>query len=244
MPPVRARKTPKRDPHRNLVPPRTPHPALSAHRGSRQPYTLSSAIMPPPTSNPCNHPSCPLRFPHSCGVYLHLNQPARFMDLQPSFGASNPPPEIHAARLRVLDGKGKEGDRELVVGFREAHYVEWTPEQRTDFDTEGWVQREAEKVWNEMETARKQAEHTERVEREKAEEKKRMQSLTEELADVEIAENTRFADCEPHSRAPETGPTTPEDDLEHDLRQEFEAQERMDEAQEAVGAMSIVDDEA
>ncbi|KAL8744972.1 MAG: hypothetical protein Q9184_007931 [Pyrenodesmia sp. 2 TL-2023] len=227
-----------RDPHRKLDSPRTPHPALPTRRGSRQPYTLSSAIMPPPTSNPCNHPSCPLRFPHSRGVYLHLNQPARYMDLQPSFGASNPPPEVHAARTRLLDGEELEGDRELVMGFCAAHFLEWTPEQRIEFDHESWVQRAAQTAWLEME----EAEQSRRVQSEKEEDEKKMQHMTNELSVVEIAEKSRFADTEQLSRASNTEPTSFEDDLERDLRQEFEAQERMDEAQEAVGAMRIVDD--
>lgn len=162
------------------------------------------------------------------------------MDLQPSFGASNPPPEVHAARTRVLDGEELEGDRELVMGFCDAHHAEWSPEQLADFDHEGWVLRAAQTAWLEME----EEVQRKRVQREKEEEEKKMQHMTNELADVEIAECSRFADCEPPSRASDTGPTEFEDDLERDLRQEFEAQERMDEAQEAVGAMRIVDDEA
>ncbi|KAL8908323.1 MAG: hypothetical protein Q9207_000851 [Kuettlingeria erythrocarpa] len=176
-----------------------------------------------------------------------MNQPARFMDVQPSFGASNPPPEVHAARMRVLDGQQLEGDRELVLAFCEAHFSEWSSDERADFDTEGWVQRSAEMVWQEMEDERIKVEQKERVAKEKKEERKRMQTLTKDLADVEIAESSQLTDLDFASRPSGFEPTSSEDDLERDLRMEFEAQweeERMDQAREAVGAMKIVDDGA
>lgn len=169
------------------------------------------------------------------------------MNVQPSFGASNPPPEVHAARMRVLDGEEMEGDRELVSAFCQAHFSEWSSEERAHFDTEAWVQRSAKMAWQEMEDERLKVEQKERVAKEKKEERKRMQALTKELADVEIAESSHLTDREFPSRPSDFDPTSFEDDLERDLRMEFEAQweeERMNQAREAVGAMKIVDDGA
>ncbi len=169
------------------------------------------------------------------------------MDVEPSFGASNSPPEVHAARMRVLNGEQLEGDRELVLAFCEAHFSEWSSDERADFDTEEWVQRSAVAVWQEMEQQRIKVEQKQRVAKEKKEDRERMQTLTKELADVEIAESSHITDREFPSRPSGFEPTSSDDDLERDLRMEFEAQweeERMDQAREAVGAMKIVDDGA
>ncbi|KAL8831326.1 MAG: hypothetical protein Q9170_005351 [Blastenia crenularia] len=91
-----------------------------------RPYAASSAIMPlSSTSNSCQHPTCPLNFPHARGLYLHMNEPSVFTAARPHFGASNPPFEIWMARDRILNGQGHESDFTDVLGFIHAHYVAW-----------------------------------------------------------------------------------------------------------------------
>ncbi|KAL8974139.1 MAG: hypothetical protein Q9197_001623 [Variospora fuerteventurae] len=133
MPPTRTNRTALPyspfQPHLYHAPYPSIFPLVSStgefRRGSRR-YTIARAILPPSTSDPCRHPSCPLPFPHSRGLYLHLNQ-ASTVEAGPhaNFGASNPPPELWAARERCLRRRARDGDWHLVNGFVAAHFVAW-----------------------------------------------------------------------------------------------------------------------
>ena len=81
----------------------------------------------------CFESSCPIRFAHAKGPYLHLGQrPNRIMT--GLFGRSNPPPEIWNAYRNMLqitcdgeiispDGRpGSNADAELVIAFAMFHY--------------------------------------------------------------------------------------------------------------------------
>ncbi|KAL8699005.1 MAG: hypothetical protein Q9201_006251 [Fulgogasparrea decipioides] len=86
-----------------------------------RPFLLSSSIMRP--SNLCDHPACPLRFPHAQGLYLHMGYPPFYTSEELNFGQSNPPPEVWIARERLLSNNYSLTDHNLVHGFIHLHRV-------------------------------------------------------------------------------------------------------------------------
>ncbi|KAL8626761.1 hypothetical protein Q9189_007547 [Teloschistes chrysophthalmus] len=79
-----------------------------------------------PDQPTCLDPGCPLTFLHGPGLYMHDNEAAPHVE-RLSWGASNPPPWIWAARERLLDpGLGYvDGDMGAVLGFYNCHYAPW-----------------------------------------------------------------------------------------------------------------------
>ncbi|KAL9004494.1 MAG: hypothetical protein Q9188_002696 [Gyalolechia gomerana] len=158
------------------------HPDLSilttvfTGQGSPRPYTESSSVMPiSGNSNNCQQLNCPLRFPHPPGLYQHLNQPSPLTDIRPHFGSSNPPPEIWMARLRILNNRGSEADFTSVAAFIRAHYVEWTNAERQQRQEQPAIDDGSPPSENKNEDEDQDVE---------------MEDLTEEMADVEIKQNT------------------------------------------------------
>ncbi|KAI4098538.1 MAG: hypothetical protein L6R37_006443 [Teloschistes peruensis] len=74
----------------------------------------------------CLEPGWPLTFPHAPGLYIHDNEAAPHVESL-SWGVSDPPPWIWAARERLLgpDLEYTDGDIGAVLGFRNCHYVPW-----------------------------------------------------------------------------------------------------------------------
>ncbi|KAL8965143.1 MAG: hypothetical protein Q9183_004007 [Haloplaca sp. 2 TL-2023] len=81
--------------------------------------------MPPPCIYQCDHPACPIDFPHAKGLYLHNGHTAptwTYGNL--NFGASNPPLQIWDARERLLREVGSYEDYQMVTGFILCHHIE------------------------------------------------------------------------------------------------------------------------
>ncbi|KAI4283536.1 MAG: hypothetical protein L6R35_005133, partial [Caloplaca aegaea] len=101
-----------------------------------------------------------------------------------NFGASNPPPELWAARERCLRRRARDGDWHLVNGFVAAHFVAWG---------EGEVGEDLEEKrmrWA-MEMIRKETEESsEKKEKDREEEMKKrdkdMKGLVAGMGDVGI----------------------------------------------------------
>ncbi|KAI4127045.1 MAG: hypothetical protein LQ338_003414 [Usnochroma carphineum] len=197
-------------------------------RGSRTPYTLSSAIMPPTKVDLCRDSSCPLKFPHSPGLYLHLNQPSRFTQIPPHFGASNPPPHIWEARDRFRDGKQSEADVEIIMGFIGAHHVPWTDreveeqQERVRLGFAGKEELEEEERFGQGLKVKRGSEE--------------MRALVEEMEEVEIKDCVDDRGQVVRSRAP-----SPADEMDREIERAFEEAWMEMEVEEKVGRMSIND---
>ncbi|KAI4203320.1 MAG: hypothetical protein LQ348_001408 [Seirophora lacunosa] len=238
MPPIRSNRASPFSPHRHNFRAQPPYPFPSTlpttefRRGSRRPYTHTTAILPPSTSDPCRHPSCPLPFPHSRGLYQHLNQASTIEAAHPNFGASNPPPEVWAARERCLKGLEGPGDWEVVNGFIEAHFVAWA---------ESEVVEEEEGMRWAMETVRK-----EEMNRKEERRDQDMKGLVEGMEDVGIDGDRDRGDDDraQRSRAPSPVGEGPDRELERVLERDLEeawVNMEVERAEEAVGGLKIMD---
>ncbi len=83
--------------------------------------TASTTI--PNEGSPCMSPDCPVKIPHDTGVYLHKGKVPLEINTytHPTFGASNPPPNLWAARMRIINHECSVEDIELVVAFNYHH---------------------------------------------------------------------------------------------------------------------------
>ncbi|KAL9008522.1 MAG: hypothetical protein Q9173_006362, partial [Seirophora scorigena] len=156
--------------------------------------------------------------------------------VHPHFGASNPPPEVWAAKERCLEGlegPGMEGrgDWKIVNGFIEAHFVAWAEPEAGEEEGMRWA----------MEMIRKEEKDRKEERRDRD-----MKGLVEGMGDVVIDGDGDGGDDDraQRSRAPSPVDERPERDLERVLERDLEeawVNLEVERAEEAVGGLKIMD---
>ncbi|KAL8650919.1 MAG: hypothetical protein Q9210_003546, partial [Variospora velana] len=164
----------------------------------------------------------------------------------PNFGASNPPPELWAARERCLRRRTRDGDWDVVNGFVAAHFVAWGEGEVGEDEDEKRMR------WA-MEMMRKEMEEREKKEKDREEEKrdKDMKGLVAGMGDVGIARDKPGGDDDDDNGAQRSRAPSPLDEegegrelervLERDLEEAWLKLE-VERAEEAVERLGIKDE--
>ncbi|KAL9020485.1 MAG: hypothetical protein Q9185_002258 [Variospora sp. 1 TL-2023] len=167
-----------------------------------------------------------------------------------NFGASNPPPELWAARERCLRRRARDGDWHLVNGFVAAHFVAWGEgEVGVDLDEKRmrWAMEMIRKEREEGSSEKKKEKDREE-EKKKEKRDKDMKGLVAGMKDVGIGGDD---DDDDDTRAQRSRAPSPVDEegeemelervLERDLEEAWLKLE-VERAEEAVERLGIKDE--